>query len=175
MFSNLRAGSQIYILYKDSTPRVETGTVASVTPPVPKFPMTNYMAPQEYVLDLVVKVGNDNISLQKLPANGDIADQGINGSMVITTTREAMNSEVNGLRQKSLSVINSVDYHRKIVQDCDALLQKLNPEFAEQRQQKQDIDELKAQMAEMSGCIKELAAQLKRKENDKNVSYNGQS
>lgn len=170
MFSNLRAGSQVYILYKDSTPHVEMGSVVNVTPPVPKFPVTNYMSPQEYVIDMTVKVGSDSLTLQKLPANGDVADQGINGSMVITTTREAMNNEVNGLRQKSLSVVNSVDYHRKIVQDCDALLQKLNPEFAEQRQQKRDIDELKSQMAEMAGYIKELASQLKEKKDGKNVS-----
>lgn len=153
----------MYILYKDSTPRVETGTVTSVTPPVPKFPVTNFMSPQEYVLDMVIKVGNDSVTLQKLPASADIADQGINGNMVITTSRETMNSEVNALRQKSVSVLNSVDYHKKIIQDCDVLLQKLNPEFAEQRQQKQDIDELKARMAEMAGCIKELTAQIKMK------------
>lgn len=170
MFSNLRAGSQVYILYKDSTPRVEVGSVISTTSPVPKFPVANYMTPQEYVLDVSIKVGDESITLQKLPANGTVADQGLNGSMVITTTREAMNGEVNGLRQKSLSVINSVDYHKKIVQDCDVLLQKLNPEFAEQRQQKQDIDDLKTQMAEMAGYIKELTAQLKNNNDGKSVS-----
>jgi hypothetical protein len=51
--------------------------------------------------------------------------------MVITTSREAMNAEVDSLRQKSLSIINSVGYHNKIVQDCEELLQRLNPEFAE--------------------------------------------
>lgn len=75
-----------------------------------------------------------------------------------------MNSEVDSLRQKSLGILNSVDYHKKIVQDCEVLLQRLNPEFAEQKQQKQEIDMLKSQMSEMMSGMKELMAQFKSKE-----------
>lgn len=72
--------------------------------------------------------------------------------------------EVDSLRQKSLGILNSVDYHKKIVQDCEVLLQRLNPEFAEQKQQKQEIDMLKSQMSEMMSGMKELMAQFKSKE-----------
>lgn len=82
-------------------------------------------------VDIIVRVNENTVTLQKLPANLDVADQGINGNMVITTSREAMNAEIDSLRQKSLSVINSVEYHQKLVQDCEQLLQRLNPEFAE--------------------------------------------
>lgn len=75
-----------------------------------------------------------------------------------------MNAEVDSLRQKSLGILNSVDYHKKIVQDCEVLLQRLNPEFAEQKQQKQEIDMLKSQMSEMMSSMKELMAQFKSKE-----------
>ena len=123
------------------------------------------MAPQELVVDVVVSINGNNITLQKLPANLDVADQGTtNGALFISTSRDAMNSEVNTLRQKSLDIINSVDYHKKIVQDCELLLQRLNPEFAEQKQQKQEIDMLKSQMSEMMSGMKELMAQLKSKE-----------
>lgn len=162
MFSNLRTNSQIYILHKESSPYVEVGTVMNVSQPVPKFPMNNFMNQQELVVDVTVKINDNNVTLQKLPANLDIADQGINGNMVITTSREAMNSEVEALRQKSMGILNSVEYHQKIVQDCEILLQRLNPEFAEQRQQKQEIDTLKAQMSEMMSDMKDLMAQLKK-------------
>lgn len=166
MFSNLRTNSQVYILHKDTSPYVDVGTVISVSQPVPKFPMNNFMNQQELVVDVTVKINDSTVTLQKLPANLDIADQGINGNMVITTSREAMNLEVDALRQKSLSILNSVDYHKKIVQDCEVLLQRLNPEFAEQKQQKQEIDALKAQMSEMMLGMRELMAQFK-KEDDK--------
>lgn len=165
MFSNLRANSQIYILHKDASPYIEIGSVVSVSQPQPKFPVTNFMQPQEMVVDITVRVNENTVTLQKLPANLDVADQGINGNMVITTSREAMNAEIDSLRQKSLSVINSVEYHQKLVQDCEQLLQRLNPEFAEQKQQKQEIDLLKQQMSDMMGSMRELMAQLK--ENNK--------
>lgn len=166
MFSNLRPNSQLYILHKDSTPYVEVGQVVSVSQPQPRYQVNNFMAPQELVVDVVVSINGNNITLQKLPANLDVADQGTtNGALFISTSRDAMNSEVNTLRQKSLDIINSVDYHKKIVQDCELLLQRLNPEFAEQKQQKQEIDMLKSQMSEMMSGMKELMAQLKSKEN----------
>lgn len=167
MFSNLRTNSQVYILHKESSPYVDVGTVISVSQPVPKFPMNNFMNQQELVVDVTVKINDNTVTLQKLPANLDIADQGVNGNMVITTSREAMNAEVDALRQKSLGILNSVEYHQKVVQDCELLLQRLNPEFAEQRQQKQEIDNLKAQMSEMMLGMKELMAQLKKEDTKK--------
>lgn len=165
MFSNLRTNSQIYILHKEATPYIEVGQVVSVSQPQPRFPITNFMSPQELVVDVVVKINGNDITLQKLPANLDVADQGsATGALVITTSREAMNAEVDSLRQKSLGILNSVEYHQKIVQDCEVLLQRLNPEFAEQKQQKQEIDMLKTQMSEMMAGMRELMAQLKSKE-----------
>lgn len=167
MFSNLRTNSQIYILHKDATPYVEVGTVLNVSQPVPKFPMGNFMNQQELVVDVTVKINDNTITLQKLPSGLDIADQGINGNVVITTSREAMNAEVDALRQKSLNILNSVEHHKNIVQECEVLLQRLNPEFAEQRQQKQEIDALKVQMSEMMLGMKELMAQLKKEDTKK--------
>ena len=121
------------------------------------------MAPQELVVDVVVNVNGNNITLQKLPASLHVADQGTaNGSLFISTSRESMNTEITSLRQKSQDIINSIDYHKKVVQDCEVLLQRLNPEFAEQKQQKQEIDNLKAQMSEMMNGMKELMAQIKK-------------
>lgn len=167
MFSNLRTNSQLYILHRDATPYVEIGQVVSVSQPRPRYQATSYIAPQEQVVDVVVGVNGNNITLQNLPANLDVADQGtINGSLFISISRDAMNTEINSMRQKSLDIINSIDHHKKVVQDCELLLQRLNPEFAEQKQQKQEIDMLKTQVSEMMNGMKELMAQLK-KENPK--------
>lgn len=165
MFSNLRTNSQIYILHRDATPYIEIGQVVSVSQPRPRYQTNNYIAPQEQVVDVVVGINGNNITLQSLPANLDVADQGtINGSLFISTQRDAMNTEINSMRQKSLDIINSVEHHKKVIQDCEVLLQRLNPEFAEQKQQKQEIDMLKTQMSEMMSGMKELMAQLKSKE-----------
>ena len=165
MFSNLRTNSQLYILHRDATPYIEIGQVVSVSQPRPRYQTSSYIAPQEQVVDIVVEINGNNITLQSLPANLDVADQGtINGSLFISTQRDAMNTEINSMRQKSLDIINSVEHHKKVIQDCEVLLQRLNPEFDEQKQQKQEIDMLKTQMSEMMSGMKELMAQLKSKE-----------
>ena len=163
MFSNLRTNSQIYILHRDATPYIEIGQVVSVSQPRPRYQTNNYITPQEQVVDVVVGINGNNITLQSLPANLDVADQGtINGSLFISTSRDAMNTEINSMRQKSLDIINSVEHHKKVIQDCELLLQRLNPEFAEQKQQKQEIDMLKSQMSEIMAGMKDLMAQLKQ-------------
>lgn len=163
MFSNLRPGSQLYILHKDNTPYVVIGQVVNVSQPVPRTNPTNYMVPQELVVDIVVNVNGTNETLQKIPANLDTADQGTaNGALFVSTTKETMNNEVLSLRQKSQDVLNSVDYHKKRIQDYDLLYQRLNPEFAEQKQQKQEIDNLKTQMTEMMNELKGLMGQIKK-------------
>ena len=126
MFSNLRTNSQLYILHRDTTPYIEIGQVISVSQPRPKFQTGNYITPQEQVVDIVVNINGNNITLQSLPANLDVADQGtINGSLFISTSRDAMNTEINSMRQKSLDIINSVENHKKTVQDCELLLHRI--------------------------------------------------
>ena len=99
MFSNLRINSQVYILHKDSNPYIEIGQVVSVSQPRPRYQTGSFITPQEQVVDMVVGVNGNNITLQSLPANLDVADQGtINGSLFISTQRDAMNTEINSMR-----------------------------------------------------------------------------
>ena len=79
MFQNLRKQQQIYILYKDDSPRVEIGTVEDVSKPYPiSIPSTQPMPyPQmEMVVNVVVRTENDTLTLKQLLANADISDYG---------------------------------------------------------------------------------------------------
>ena len=44
---------------------------------------------------------------------------------------EAMNSEISSLKQKSIAIINSIDFHKEMISNCDKILSELNPEFAD--------------------------------------------
>lgn len=163
MFSNLRPNSKLYILHKDATPYYEVGNVVSVSQPMPKYQADSFIPTTELLVNIVVNVDGNTLTLQKIPANADVADQGTsNGAIFLSTTKDGINSEITSLRQRSQDILNSVEYHKKLLQDYEILLQRLNPEFAEQKQQKQEIDILKTQMAEMMGSMKELIAGLKK-------------
>ena len=157
MFQSLRASNQFYILHKDAVPYVEIGSVVSVSAPMPKFPLpTNFGQPQEMVVDVVVHVNDNNVTFQKLPANQEIADFGMNGSIVVATSKEAMNSELSSLRQKSVDIINSVNFHKSVIDGCDKTLRDLNPEYAEKQQQQEEINTLKQNMEEMRRGMADL-------------------
>ena len=155
MFQSLRPNNSVYILHKDKA-ILEIGSVVSVSNPIPKSPVPpTFGQPQEMVVDLVVKVDNKDVSYQKLPANLDIADFGFN-NLVISDNREAMNSEIASLKQKSVAILNSVDFHKDMISSCDRILSELNPEFAEKQQQQLEINSMKTQMSEMSKNLSEL-------------------
>ena len=144
-FSNLRPGSPIYILNKEGVPTVEIGTIVSVSAPMPQFGV-----PQATTVDLVVKVGDKTGPFPKVNAHADVEEYKNNGILtpyVLSTSKEGMNAEVNGLRERAIGVINSVDYNKQVIEACDGMLKKLNPEFAEQQRREKEIADLKNQMA----------------------------
>lgn len=164
MFQSVRPNSQIYIFHKGDAPRVEIGYVNNQPIPKPKYSLpTNFGQPQDMVVDIIVKIGDRQVNYNNLPANMDIADSFSNGeSIVIADNREAMNAELLSLKQKSTEVINSVNYHKDLVNKYEKILSELNPEFAEKQEQKQEIDTLKEQMAEMSRSISTLMESNKK-------------
>lgn len=166
MFQSVRPNSPIYVLHKGEHPRLETGYVTNQPIPKPKYQMPhNFGQPQEMIVDLVVKLNDVSMNLNSIPANLDIADSYSNGeNIVISDSREAMNSEILSLKQKSVDVINSKPYHEALVAEYDKLLSDFNPEMAEKQAQQQEIASLREQMNEMSKSMALLIKQLKAKE-----------
>ena len=74
-----------------------------------------------------------------------------------------MNSEIISLKQKSVDLLNSIEYHKSLITTYDKLLSDFNPEVAEKQAQQQEISELRAQMNEMSKNMALLIEQLKHK------------
>ena len=165
MFQSVRPNSPIYVLHKGDNIRLETGYVVNQPIPKPKYQMPrNFGQPQEMVVDLVVKLNDVPLNLNAIPANLDIADSYSNGeNIVISDSRDAMNSEILSLKQKSVDVINSIGYHESLIAQYDKLLSDFNPEMAEKQAQQQEIADLRSQMNEMSKNMALLIEQLKRK------------
>ncbi len=175
MFQSLRVNSQFFILHKESTPYIETGTVVNVSAPQVKFPLPqNIGQPQEMVVDVTINMNGSNQTYQKLPANQDVADFGTSGNIIVATSRDALSSEVVGLKKRSSDIVESVEYHRGLITSYDSILQQLNPEYREKQQQQAEINELKAQLGQMSQSVAELMEMNRQMMSDlkseKNVS-----
>ena len=156
-FQNLRNNHQIYILHKDVNPTLEIGKVTNVTLPVPKY--GNASMYNDLILDITADVDGKPMNFQKIPANSEIADFGNN--IVIAINKQAMNSEVMSMKQKSLDIINSIEHHQSIVQGCDQILEILNPEIAEKQKQEQENKALREEINSLKTLVSEFINQLK--------------
>ena len=156
-FQNLRNNHQIYILHKDTVPTLEIGKVTFVSAPIPKYGNTSMY--NDLVLDITADVDGKSTNFQKLPANGEIADFGNN--VVVATSKEAMNSELVSMKQRSLDIINSVEQHKSIISGCDEILQMLNPEIAEKQRQEQENKQLREEINSLKEMFQEFLKQMK--------------
>ena len=170
MFGQLRINNPLFVLNKQGSPSLEIGTVVSVTAPMPQ--LSSIGQPTMYTVDVTARINDQNITYQKLPANTDVADFAGNGNVVVACSRESMNSELQAMRQRSVDVVKSVDYHKGMIQAIDKIIQDLNPEEAEKLALQKEVTDLKGQMLQMSQSVnalleknKQLMEQIK---NDRN-------
>lgn len=165
MFQSIRPNSQIYIFHKGDPMRVDNGIVINQPVPKPKYSVTPaFGQPQEMIVDLTVKVNNETLNFNAIPAQADIADSFSNGeNIVISASREAINAEVLNEKQKSIDIVKSKEYHEKRIESCDTLLGQLYPEYAEKKVQKEELNELKVRMDNISLQVDRLVEALMSK------------
>ena len=170
MFGQLRINNPIFILNKQGSPSLEVGTVVSVTAPMPQLSSVGQLT--MYTVDVTARVNDQNVTYQKLPANTDVADFAGNGNVVIACSRESMNIELQAMRQRSVDIIKSVDYHNGMIQAIDKIIQDLNPEEAEKLALQKEVTDLKGQMLQMSQSVNALLEQnrqlMEQIKNDRN-------
>jgi hypothetical protein len=86
-------------------PTLEIGKITNVSVPIPKYGNTSMYT--DLILDITADVDGRSTNFQKLPANSEIADFGNN--IVVAVSKEAMNSEVTSMKQRSLDILNSIE------------------------------------------------------------------
>lgn len=142
MFSGVRQNNSFYILEKENGLSLKIGQVVSVSNPQPVF---GQPYGSEQFVDVVVKVDGQTMEFKKLPAQLSIADSG-KGGVVVSDNKEMMNTEVESMMQSSRQLLDKVDYHKKVVQDCNDILKALNPTLAKEQERDEDIVKLKSKI-----------------------------
>lgn len=157
-FQNLRAGGAFYILHKEQNPRLDIAQVVSVSAPVAKYPIGGVQPypqlGQEMVVDITVKINDQQYNYQKLPANLDIVDLGNNA--VAACTRDAILYEVGAFRQASQEALGRIEYHKDVIKGCDKIASELNPEIAEREKIAKENQALRNEVAELKNMFSEF-------------------
>lgn len=171
MFSALRSGSPFYILEKANEPKLKIGSVVSVSQPTPKY-SNSFVPNQQFgdmVVDIVVKVADEEFKFEKLPSNLSIANFGQSG-VVVSESKEAMNTEVEGMLRASKQILDSIPYHEKVLSECDVILRELNPQFAKEKEQEEKIASLELKVGGMEGKLDQITNMLQVALNTKKKS-----
>ena len=154
-FQNLRPNNTLYILYK-SIPKLEIGRVNSVSPPIPKF-TGNF---QDMTVDISTNIDDSITNFQKVPANLEIADVG--NDMVISYDRQRISDEIKTLKSRSESALESIDFNKKMIKECNDFIRILNPEIAEKEQRDQETKQLKEEISSLKEMFSSFMEQFKQ-------------
>lgn len=162
MFQGLRTNSLFYVLDKGENPNLQIGQVVSVSNPQTKYPTFNNgftPQPMETVVDVKVKLGDDEVDFKQLPANGQIAND---KSLVVSDNKDAMSAEVDAMLRQSKAILESVDYHERVVKSCEEMLQQLNPQIAKEKEQTEKINKLEGKVSGIEGKIDKMMGWLQQ-------------
>ena len=170
-FNSLGNGNPFYVLRRGEKPVLEVGVVKSKSQPRAKFPTAtpNVMAgmQMQQVIDVVATINGKDETFSEIPINVEIAAR---GNDTFSGSREAMLQAVDAMLQTSKKAIEQVPYHKGVIAESEKMLEVLNPQYAENKQnarviqslqekqnaQDQQLAELKAQNSEMLSILRQL-------------------
>lgn len=156
MFQGLRRGSPFYILSK-ADPKIEIGEVIEVSNPVPQYPTsfnTGSLLPQN-VVDVLVKIGEEQVTFQKLRADLSIADTQ-NGMVVVSDNRDAMIGEIESFQKLAQKKLDEVPQQEHIVEACTEMLSTISPQIKRDA----EIEGIKKDMAGINDRFDRLEGML---------------
>ena len=155
-----------FYVSRTKTKQHKIGQVVSVSNPQPKFPyQPGQFNPQlETTVDVKVKMPDGEAEFKQLPSNGQIANS---GDLVVSESREAMSAEIEAMLRHSKEVLESKEYHEKVVTNCEQMLGVLNPQIAKEKAQEQRIGNLEADVSGMKGTLSNIETMLQRALNKK--------
>lgn len=162
MFQGLRTNSLFYVLDKGENPSLRIGQVVSVSNPQTRYPSFNNgftPQPMETVVDVRVKLGDEEADFKQLPANGQIAND---KNLVVSDSKEAMSAEVDAMLRQSKAILESVDYHERVVKSCEGMLLRLNPQIAKEKEQSEKISKLEGKVSGVEDKVNKMMGLLEK-------------
>lgn len=137
MFSALSQGSLVYILNKTSSPEYKVGEVIGVT-----FPkLSPYNINPQNTVDLKVRIDGEVQEFSSIPSVNSLVTYN-NGKIVISETKQGIQTEVEGILQNSKNILDNIDTYKQNIINCENILKQLNPQFAIDKERDERLSNL---------------------------------
>ena len=154
MFSALGQNNVFYILDKNNKPVLKIGKVTKATITPQSYGLTNQS------MDITVDINGNTYEFQKIPANLSIVSPST--GIVISDNPEDMTKEFETMIKISQQTINSIDYHRGVIESKDSILSILNPKFAKEKEQENKFNALETRVSGMEKGIDDIKTMLSK-------------
>ena len=158
MFSTLRQNSPIYVLDKKDSPVLKKGIIETVSPQRSRTG-SFYGQPMDMIVDIRVNIDGTSQEFKNIPANLSIAND---GNIVISETKEAMSTEVDSMLSISKQILESVDYHKDVIEKYEQILKDLNPQFAKDKFQEEKINSLESRIGGVENTLGDIKDMLSK-------------
>ena len=158
MFSTLRQNSPIYVLDKKDSPVLKKGIIETVSPQRSRTG-SFYGQPMDMIVDIRVNIDGTSQEFKNIPANLSIAND---GNIVISETKEAMSTEVDSMLSISKQILESIDYHKDVIEKCEQILKDLNPQFAKDKLQEEKINSLEFRIGGVENTLGDIKDMLSK-------------
>ena len=152
MFSNLTQNSILYVLDLNNNPKVLSGPIESVSIPRPKY--NTFNPSMEMIVDIVANIAGERREFKGVP-NTSIANFG-DSAFIIAENKDALSSYITSMLQNSKTILNSMEKHKKLVEDYETALSELNPSVKDNKA----IESLQNQVNTLQDSIKVLLEKL---------------
>lgn len=164
MFSALSQNNILYILDLKNTPKVLSGPIERVSVPRPKYATFNPNV--EMVVDITAIINGERREFKGVP-NNSIANFG-EDAFVLAESKDALNAYVNAMLQNSKNILNSIDKHKKLVEEYEEAIQELNPDIKASRDNDKAIQSLQDQVTALQESLHKMLAIMTKEETPKN-------
>ena len=162
-FNSLVSGNPFYILRQGEKPILEVGVVKQKSQPRAKFPTQTPNLMQgmqmQQVIDVVATVNGKDETFPEIPINVEIAQK---GNVTFSGSREAMLQAVDTMLQTSKKALEQVPYHKSVITESEKMMEALNPQYAENKQQARTIQDLQERADKQEKMLSDIYALVQK-------------
>ena len=162
-FQSLGQGCPFYILRQGEKPILEVGVVKQKSQARAKFPTQTPNIMQgmqvQQVIDVIATINGKDETFSEIPINVEIAQR---GNVTFSGSREAMLQAVDAMLQTSKKALEQIPYHKSVISESEKMMEALNPQYAENKQQARTILDLQERADKQEKMLSDIYALLQK-------------
>jgi hypothetical protein len=162
-FQSLGQGSPFYILRQGEKPILEVGVVKQKSQARAKFPTQTPNIMQgmqvQQVIDVIATINGKDETFSEIPINVEIAQR---GNVTFSGSREAMLQAVDAMLQTSKKALEQIPYHKSVISESEKMMEALNPQYAENKQQARTIQDLQERADKQEKMLSDIYALVQK-------------